>query len=160
MKGRLPRRRIRELLSKLLAWYARSARDLPWRKTRSPYAIWVSEVMLQQTRAWRRSFRTMSVSSTPSPRRKRSPTPPRGRRPPGSVERSRVLPARTNAAPEAARQIERERAGRFPESASELLAPVGDRALHGRRRRQHRVRGSRAYRRPGMWHASSRGSSP
>lgn len=34
----------------LLAWYRRHARDLPWRRTRDPYAIWVSEVMLQQTR--------------------------------------------------------------------------------------------------------------
>lgn len=34
----------------LLAWYGRHARDLPWRRTRDPYAIWVSEVMLQQTR--------------------------------------------------------------------------------------------------------------
>ncbi len=30
-------------------WYRREARDLPWRRTRDPYAIWVSEVMLQQT---------------------------------------------------------------------------------------------------------------
>jgi A/G-specific adenine glycosylase len=35
----------------LLAWYARHGRDLPWRRTRDPYAIWVSEVMLQQTQA-------------------------------------------------------------------------------------------------------------
>ena len=34
----------------LLAWYDLSARDLPWRRTRDPYAVWVSEVMLQQTR--------------------------------------------------------------------------------------------------------------
>jgi A/G-specific adenine glycosylase len=33
----------------LVAWYARAARDLPWRRTRDPYAIWISEVMLQQT---------------------------------------------------------------------------------------------------------------
>ena len=33
----------------LLAWYARSGRDLPWRATQDPYAILVSEVMLQQT---------------------------------------------------------------------------------------------------------------
>jgi A/G-specific adenine glycosylase len=33
----------------LLAWYARYARDLPWRRTRDPYAVWVSEIMLQQT---------------------------------------------------------------------------------------------------------------
>jgi len=35
---------------KLLRWYDTAARDLPWRHTRDPYAIWVSEVMLQQTR--------------------------------------------------------------------------------------------------------------
>ena len=37
----------------LLAWYARQARDLPWRRTRDPYAILVSEVMLQQTQVER-----------------------------------------------------------------------------------------------------------
>lgn len=34
----------------LLAWYRARRRDLPWRRTRDPYAIWVSEIMLQQTR--------------------------------------------------------------------------------------------------------------
>src|SRR2546428_7347002 len=38
---------------KLLAWYARAARDLPWRKTRDPYRVLVSEVMLQQTQVAR-----------------------------------------------------------------------------------------------------------
>ncbi len=33
-----------------MSWFRRSARDLPWRRTNDPYAIWVSEVMLQQTR--------------------------------------------------------------------------------------------------------------
>lgn len=33
----------------LLEWFDRQKRDLPWRRTRDPYAIWVSEVMLQQT---------------------------------------------------------------------------------------------------------------
>jgi A/G-specific adenine glycosylase len=37
----------------LLAWYRTSARDLPWRRTRDPYAILVSEVMLQQTQVER-----------------------------------------------------------------------------------------------------------
>jgi len=37
------------LTRKLLAWYAASQRDLPWRHTRDPYRIWLSEVMLQQT---------------------------------------------------------------------------------------------------------------
>ncbi|PWK13749.1 A/G-specific adenine glycosylase [Tumebacillus permanentifrigoris] len=36
--------------SDLLDWYEATKRDLPWRRTRDPYAIWVSEVMLQQTR--------------------------------------------------------------------------------------------------------------
>jgi A/G-specific adenine glycosylase len=34
----------------LVEWYRRVRRDLPWRRTRDPYALWVSEVMLQQTR--------------------------------------------------------------------------------------------------------------
>jgi A/G-specific adenine glycosylase len=34
----------------LLRWYRRERRDLPWRRTRDPYAIWISEAMLQQTR--------------------------------------------------------------------------------------------------------------
>jgi len=33
----------------LLAWYGRAGRDLPWRQTRDPYRIWLSEIMLQQT---------------------------------------------------------------------------------------------------------------
>jgi len=33
----------------LVAWFDRNARDLPWRRTRDPYAVWVSEIMLQQT---------------------------------------------------------------------------------------------------------------
>ena len=37
-------------LEKLLLWYQKSHRDLPWRKTRDPYCIWISEIMLQQTR--------------------------------------------------------------------------------------------------------------
>ena len=37
----------------LLAWYAENGRDLPWRRTRDPYAILVSEVMLQQTQVER-----------------------------------------------------------------------------------------------------------
>jgi len=35
--------------SLLLAWYDKNKRDLPWRKTKDPYYIWVSEIMLQQT---------------------------------------------------------------------------------------------------------------
>ena len=38
------------LRRKLLRWYQKNRRDLPWRRTRDPYAIWLSESMLQQTR--------------------------------------------------------------------------------------------------------------
>ena len=38
------------LAAALLAWYHRHHRDLPWRCTRDPYSIWLSEVILQQTR--------------------------------------------------------------------------------------------------------------
>lgn len=34
----------------ILAWYAEYGRDLPWRRTRNPYAVWLSEIILQQTR--------------------------------------------------------------------------------------------------------------
>jgi A/G-specific adenine glycosylase len=37
------------LVAALLDWFAANARDLPWRRTNDPYAIWVSEIMLQQT---------------------------------------------------------------------------------------------------------------
>lgn len=39
-----------QLSGRVLSWYARHRRDLPWRTTRDPYHIWISEVMLQQTR--------------------------------------------------------------------------------------------------------------
>jgi len=41
------------LRRRLLAWYARARRDLPWRRCRDPYRVWVSEVMLQQTQVER-----------------------------------------------------------------------------------------------------------
>jgi A/G-specific adenine glycosylase len=53
----------------LLEWYAREARDLPWRRTRNPYAVLVAEVMLQQTQvdrvipkyhAWLARFPTLN----------------------------------------------------------------------------------------------------
>ena len=39
----------RDFSTRLLRWYERSQRDLPWRRHRDPYAIWISEIMLQQT---------------------------------------------------------------------------------------------------------------
>ena len=36
--------------NKLISWYLQNKRDLPWRKTKNPYFVWLSEIMLQQTR--------------------------------------------------------------------------------------------------------------
>ena len=57
--------RSRDIVQRLLAWFARNARPLPWRRTRDPYAIWVSEIMLQQTQVktvlpyWERWMRAL-----------------------------------------------------------------------------------------------------
>jgi A/G-specific adenine glycosylase len=62
--------------TELLAWYRRSGRDLPWRKTNDPYAILVSEVMLQQTQverviprwlAWLERWPTVSALAAAAP---------------------------------------------------------------------------------------------
>ena len=64
----------------LLTWFRRHGRDLPWRRTRDPYAVLVSEVMLQQTQVARvadywprflRSFPTLSHLAAASPGRVR-----------------------------------------------------------------------------------------
>lgn len=50
---RLDVEQVRAFQQRLLRWYARHGRDLPWRRTRDPYRILVSEVMLQQTQVER-----------------------------------------------------------------------------------------------------------
>jgi A/G-specific adenine glycosylase len=55
----------KDIVQRLLEWFARNARPLPWRRTRDPYAIWVSEIMLQQTQVktvlpyWERWMRAL-----------------------------------------------------------------------------------------------------
>ncbi|MEM6254661.1 MAG: A/G-specific adenine glycosylase [Cyanobacteria bacterium P01_D01_bin.156] len=57
----------------LLNWYAEQGRDLPWRRSRDPYAIWISEIMLQQTQVktvlpyylnWLKTFPTVEDLAT------------------------------------------------------------------------------------------------
>jgi A/G-specific adenine glycosylase len=65
-----------QVVHALLKWFAGSARDLPWRRTTDPYAIWISEVMLQQTQVrtvipywdrWMRELPTIgSLASAPA----------------------------------------------------------------------------------------------
>jgi A/G-specific adenine glycosylase len=53
------------VVERLLKWFGENARDLPWRRTRDPYAIWISEIMLQQTQVktvtayWERWMRAL-----------------------------------------------------------------------------------------------------
>ena len=42
-------KKIKAFRTQLLDWYDANKRDLPWRQTKNPYYIWVSEIMLQQT---------------------------------------------------------------------------------------------------------------
>ena len=59
----------------ILKWFAANGRELPWRDTRDPYAIWLSEIILQQTRIqqgqayWERFMRRWPKSCCPRTRR-------------------------------------------------------------------------------------------
>jgi A/G-specific adenine glycosylase len=46
----IPEKQLPQFRRRLLAWFQREKRDLEWRRTRDPYRIWISEIMLQQTR--------------------------------------------------------------------------------------------------------------
>jgi len=46
-------RNYQQIAKKILSWYTKNVRDLPWRKTMDPYKIWISEIMLQQTQVSR-----------------------------------------------------------------------------------------------------------
>src|SRR5208282_4897696 len=48
--GAAPRNQTARFQGRLLAWYEKSQRPLPWRESRDPYRVWLSEIMLQQTR--------------------------------------------------------------------------------------------------------------
>ena len=78
----------------LLRWYARARRDLPWRRTTDPYAILVSEVMLQQTQVARVVPRYLEWlerwPTAPALAAVYGPTP-------GSVRRSSGHPSRATA---------------------------------------------------------------
>src|ERR1035438_3318243 len=68
--------KLQKLVPLLLDWFSQNARDLPWRRTRDPYAIWVSEIMLQQTQVktvipfwnrWMRELPTIEAAAKASP---------------------------------------------------------------------------------------------
>lgn len=101
----------------LVAWYGRHCRRLPWRQTRDPYLIWVSEVMLQQTQVERVvEFFTRFVARFPDVAtlaRAREPVLLRHWEGLGYYRRVRQLQA-------AAKVILAEHGGRVPRSVTEL----------------------------------------
>ncbi len=113
---------LRAFQRTLLRWYARHGRDLPWRQTRDPYAILVSEFMLQQTQVatvipyyieWLRRFPDFPALAAASERQVLHAWQGLG-----YYSRARNLHA-------AARQICRDHGGRCPETSEELLALPG-----------------------------------
>jgi A/G-specific adenine glycosylase len=106
----------------LLAWYARSGRQLPWRRTRDPYRVLVSEVMLQQTqvsrvvpkyREWLRRYPSLEALAAASTPEVREAWYPLG---------YNIRPLRLRAI---ARTVVRRHGGRLPETREGLLALKG-----------------------------------
>src|SRR5262249_26821416 len=114
--------KIRPLVSILLTWFSHHARDLPWRRTRDPYAIWVSEIMLQQTQVktvlpyWERWMRELpAIKSLANARPEKTHKLWEGL---GYYSRVRNLQR-------AAQMICSNHGGRFPEQFDEVLALPG-----------------------------------
>src|SRR5271154_3952495 len=106
----------RRFRKELLAWYHLHRRDLPWRASRDPYRIWLSEIMLQQTRVaaviahyqeFLRRFPTVEKLA-----RAREASVLAAWSGLGYYRRARMLHA-------AAKLIARERKGKFPATSSE-----------------------------------------
>ena len=116
MSGAKPK--IKKLAEALLDWFAREARDLPWRRTRDPYAIWVSEIMLQQTQVktvipywerWMRALPDLQALARARPERLHKLWE-------GLGYYSRVRNLQL-----AARQIQERHGGKFPEDFEQVL---------------------------------------
>ena len=112
----------RALRQRLLGWFDRHRRDLPWRRTRDPYRIWLAEIMLQQTRVpVAVPYYERFVQSFPTVRklaRARLERVLRQWAGLGYYQRARHLH-------QAAKKIVREHRGRFPRSLEAALALPG-----------------------------------
>jgi len=107
---------------RLLTWYDRNRRDLPWRQNRDPYRVWLSEIMLQQTRVaavlehYRHFLRRFPTLQKLAAARESSVLAAWSGL--GYYRRARMLHA-------AAKTIVKEHKGRFPGSVTELRALPG-----------------------------------
>jgi A/G-specific adenine glycosylase len=111
-----------KLVSALLDWFSANARDLPWRRTRDLYAIWVSEIMLQQTQVktvlpyWKRWMRELpTIEAVAKARSEKIHKLWEGL---GYYTRARNLQ-------KAARQIVEKHNGKFPDNFDDVLALPG-----------------------------------
>lgn len=114
---RLDAEKVRKFQAALLSWFTEKGRDLPWRRTRDPYRILVSEVMLQQTQVERvRQYYRRFLREYPTVQDLAAAQPAAVRESwdgLGYYARARNLHA-------AARTIVREYEGRFPRRLEEL----------------------------------------
>src|ERR1043165_386733 len=111
-----------ERVTALLDWFVAHARDLPWRRTLDPYAIWVSEIMLQQTQVktvvpyferWLRELPTIEALAGARPEKIHK------------LWEGLGYYTRVRNLQKAAQQIVAEHHGRFPENFADVLALPG-----------------------------------
>jgi A/G-specific adenine glycosylase len=112
----------KKLVPILLDWFSKNARDLPWRRTRDSYAIWVSEIMLQQTQVktvipfwerWMRELPTIESAANVSSDKLHK------------LWEGLGYYTRVRNLQKAARIIVEEHGGKFPENFEEVLALPG-----------------------------------
>src|SRR5579863_6660502 len=112
----------RSFQQSLLEWFDRHKRDLPWRRDRDPYRVWLSEIMLQQTRVaavidhYLRFLRRFPTIEKLAAARESSVLAAWSGL--GYYRRARMLHA-------TAKQIVRKNGGRFPSNSSELVQLPG-----------------------------------
>jgi A/G-specific adenine glycosylase len=115
-------RKINASVASLLDWYARNARDLPWRRNPSAYGAWISEIMLQQTQVktvvpywerWMRALPDVGAVARAGPQRLHK------------LWEGLGYYTRVRNLQQAARVIQEQYRGRFPEEFDRVLALPG-----------------------------------
>jgi A/G-specific adenine glycosylase len=116
------RRKVNALVPKLLDWFSQNSRDLPWRRTRDPYAIWVSEIMLQQTQVktvipywkrWMQELPTIKAAAKAGPDKIHK------------LWEGLGYYTRVRNLQKAARQIMEKHGGKFPDNFDDVVALPG-----------------------------------
>jgi A/G-specific adenine glycosylase len=120
MENRNPK--VQRLVPALLGWFAQNARDLPWRRTHDPHAVWISEIMLQQTQVrtvvpywerWMRELPTIQDVASASPDKIHK------------LWEGLGYYTRVRNLQKAARQIVEKHGGKFPDDFNDVLALPG-----------------------------------